>query len=484
MPSNSTPEIAIIGAGMSGLCMAIALERAGIHSWTIYEKAQRVGGTWRDNSYPGSGCDVPSHLYSYSFERRADWTRAFARQPEILSYFEQCAAKYRLHRRIRSGVEIASARFESGRWALDTTAGERIEANIVIPAVGQLNRPRVPDLDGLATFAGTRFHSARWNHEHALPGRRVAMVGNAASAVQIVPRIAPVVRHLSIFQRSANWIIPKPDREYSRVEKALFRLPGVERAYRDSIYWRLEARFPVLVRPGALAKLVERTARRHLEAQVSDPALRAALVPDYPVGCKRVLISDDYYPALMRGNVSLVQSPIERVVPDGIVTRDGRTHEIDTLVFATGFETTEFLAPMDVRGVDGGSLRERWRDGAEAYLGMCVAGFPNLFVLYGPNTNLGHNSIIFMVECQVGYVVQCIEALAKRGASSMDVRDDVMRAYSREIESRMQDTVWAADCGSWYKTASGRVVNNWPDFTYRYRRRLRRAILADFHLRA
>jgi cation diffusion facilitator CzcD-associated flavoprotein CzcO len=485
-PRAATPEIAILGAGMSGLCMGIQLKRAGIHSFTIYEKSDGVGGTWRDNTYPGSGCDVPSHLYSFSFERRADWSRVFAEQPEILRYFEGCADKHDIRPHIRTGTEVVAAHFDDDRalWRLRMADGHDATAQVLVCACGQLNRPHTPDIPGLDTFGGTTFHSARWDHDHDLAGRSVAVIGNGASAIQFVPRIAPVTRDLTIFQRSANWIIRKPDRAYTRLEKWLFRnVPLTERLHRASIYWRLEARFPAFARSNLLGKLVEWVAKRHIRAEISDPELRRVLTPDYPVGCKRILISNDYYPTLNRPNVHVVSQPIERVDRDRIVTADGTSHGVDTLVLATGFQTTDFLAPMEIRGTGGRRLHDAWDEGAEAYLGVTVAGFPNLFMLYGPNTNLGHNSIIFMVECQVGYVRQCIEAMARDGIGCLDVRDDAMRRFNREVQSLAADTVWSADCGSWYKTESGKITNNWPDFTYRYRRRMRQPDLRDFHVR-
>lgn len=468
---------------MSGLCMGIQLRKAGIESFAIYEKADEIGGTWRDNTYPGCACDVPAHLYSYSFDPELQWSRMFAEQPEILRYFRTCASRYGLDEHIRLSTEIVSATFDEreARWRLRTSAGEEHTADVVVCAPGQLNRPRYPDVPGLDQFGGTLFHSARWDHGHDLSGESVAVIGNAASAIQLVPRIAPVVRKLSVFQRSANWIIPKPDRIYSRLERKLLQVPFIERLYRDSIYWRLEARFATLGQTNWLRKYAEHLALRHLQEQVPDPELRRALTPDYPIGCKRILISSDYYPALMLPHVELVTSPIERAVPEGLVTGDGRTHATDTIVLATGFDATHFIGPISVRGLEGRSLHEQWAEGAEAYLGVAVSGFPNFFVLYGPNTNLGHNSIIFMVESQVGYVMQCIRALGDRELAWLDVRREVMDRFNREVQERVQGTVWAAGCNSWYKNESGKVTNNWPDYTFRYARRMRAPDLSEFN---
>ncbi len=473
-------RVAILGAGFSGLCMAINLERAGIRSFTIYEKSSGVGGTWRDNSYPGAGCDIPSHLYSFSFDRRADWSRHYALQPEILRYLEDCADRFGLRSRIRFGTEIVGARFDDGDalWHLRTRSGETFTADVLVTGLGQLNRPSVPEIPGLEQFAGTTFHSARWDHSRDLAGKSVAVIGNGASAVQFVPRIAPHVARLSLFQRSANWVLPRNDTAYSGLAQRVFRAaPALEWMHRAAIYWALETRFLAMRNKTGrwVGPLVERAAMAHLEEQVPDPELRAKLVPDYPIGCKRVLISDDFYPALTRANVEVVTSPIERVVQGGVVTADWRHRSVDTLIFGTGFQSLSFLAPLEIEGRHGVRLGDVWCDGAEAYLGTAVAGFPNLFLLYGPNTNLGHNSIVFMVEAQVGWVMRCIEELFRRDAGWLDVRRDAMDAYNRDLQARMLDTVWQAGCHSWYKTASGKVTNNWPRFTFQYWMEMRKA---------
>jgi cation diffusion facilitator CzcD-associated flavoprotein CzcO len=468
--------------------MAIALKRAGI-PFTVFEKSAGVGGTWRDNSYPGAGCDVPSHLYSFSFDRRSDWSRHYAEQPEILGYLENCAARFGIAPHIRFGTEIASAVFDEneGLWRLTALGGETFTSDVVIMGLGQLNRPSVPRLAGLDEFGGAAFHSARWDHTHDLADERVAVVGNGASAVQFVPRIAPMVSRLHVFQRSANWIIPRKDAAYSTLTKNAFRrAPALEWAHRASIYWALEARFLALQNGSGrfIGPLVERSAKKHLEEQVSDPDLRAKLVPDYSIGCKRVLISDDYYPALTRPNVEVVVSPIERITRDEIVTADGRRRPIDTIIFGTGFESLKFLAPLQIVGLSGLRIDEAWREGAEAYMGTAVAGFPNFFVLYGPNTNLGHNSIIFMIESQTAWVKRCIDELFARKASWLDVRQSAMEAYNRDLQARLRDTVWQGDCHSWYKTESGRVTNNWPRFTFQYWLQMRRPAFDDFRFSA
>jgi cation diffusion facilitator CzcD-associated flavoprotein CzcO len=476
-------KIAILGAGVSGLCMGIQLKKAGIDSFTIFEKSERVGGTWNDNTYPGACCDVPSHFYSFSFEPNPDWSRAFSPQPEIQAYLERCADKYGLRPHLRFGVEIAGACFDerAGLWRIRTTAGEDITANVLVSGLGQLNLPHVPDLPGLADFAGVSFHSARWNHEHDLAGRRVAVIGNGASAIQFIPEIAKTAAKVTIFQRSANWIIPRNDRVFSAALKRRLRNhPALLRALRAFIWFMLETRFFAVIRHGFITRRMTRAATDYLHENVKDPALRAVLTPDYPIGCKRVLISDDYYQAVVRDNVEIVTSPIARVGRDAITTADGAAHPADTIVFATGFETTHFLAPLVVEGLGGTKLEEAWRDGAEAHLGVTVAGFPNLFLLYGPNTNLGHNSIILMIECQVRYAIQCIQELRRRGVSWIDVRHEAMERFNRELQRDLAKTSWVASCDSWYKNEAGKVTNNWSGTTVEYWWRTRHPRWSDF----
>ncbi len=480
---RSQLRIAILGAGASGLNMAIRLKQSGFTRLTLFEKGDRVGGTWRDNTYPGSGCDVPSHLYSYSFEPKHDWSRKFAEQPEILAYFEHCAQKYGITPHIRFNTEVAGAEYddESATWRLRTADGETYEADVFIAATGQLNRPLVPDLPGLADFEGASWHSARWDHDHDLTGDDVAVVGNGASAVQFVPVVAERAKTLTVFQRTANYVGPKKDRPFTAAEKWAFaHVPGLDRLYRWAIYWQFEARFLAFRRDSAIGRTVRERFVDELAPLVSDRLPESAVVPDYPVGCKRILISNDYYPALQRPNVRVVQSPIARVTAGGLVTADGEEHHADTLVFATGFDATNFLGDVTVSGTDGVKLRDVWRDGAEAYLGMAVPGFPNFFMLYGPNTNLGHNSILFMVERQVEYVLTCLADMVEHGARSLEVRREVFRRFEERVQRRMQSTVWAAGCRSWYKTASGRVTQNWPTFTVAYWRDTVRPRMADF----
>ena len=464
-------SIAIIGSGFSGLCLGIQLQKAGIDAFTIFEKSDRLGGTWRDNTYPGAACDVPSSLYCFSFEQKTDWSRLWSPQEEIRDYMEHCARKYDLVRHIRFGTEIASARFDAGAgvWRLRTTGGEEIVADVLVSAVGQLNRPAIPAIPGLDRFRGACFHSACWDQGADLAGKRVGVIGNAASAIQLIPQIAPKVRHLSIFQRSANWMLPRGDRAYTERERRwLARLPLLARLHRWSIWLRLELRFPVMRGNRFCAWVARRAAEKNLRAQVVDPRLRAALTPDYPIGGKRILISDDYYPTLARDNVEVVTDGIAYLTEDAVVTRDGRVHPVDAVILATGFQTTAFLAPMRIAGLDGRSLDAEWADGARAYRGIAVSGFPNLFLMYGPNTNLGHNSIIFMIECQTRYILGAIRTLIERDLAYLDLSRSVMEADDARTQAALAGTVWAATGKSWYKTEKGRITNNWSGSTVRY----------------
>ncbi|HEX4338399.1 MAG TPA: NAD(P)/FAD-dependent oxidoreductase [Polyangiaceae bacterium] len=481
--TTSKPRVAIIGAGISGLCMAAALERAGVRHFTIYEKADALGGTWRENVYPGAGCDVPSHLYCFSFHPNPDFSRAFAPQSEILAYLNGFADSHQLTSRIRFGVELREARFDAKRavWTLRATSGETFEAEIVVTATGQLNRPMHPDIPGLSEFRGPVFHSAEWKYDHDLRGERVALIGSGASAVQIVPSIAGLTLRLHVFQRTPSWVIPKADYVYPAAVRAAFRrVPGLLKLNRYLMYWLLEPRFAAFSSGSRLSAWFEKQVRKYMEEQIPDPSMQKKLIPDYPPGCKRILISNEYLPALQRPDVEVVTEHIERIVPDGVVTRDGRTTKVDTIVLATGFEATRFLVPLSVVGPSGVKLEDVWQNGAHAYLGMTVSGFPNLFMLYGPNTNLGHNSIIFMVECQARYVAEMVSELAKGGARSVEVRAERMAAYNDAIQARLSDTVWNAGCSNWYKTDEGKHTNNWPHFTVDYWWRTRHLKRDDF----
>ncbi len=471
MSNDNERQIVIVGSGFSGICLGIKLKQAGIHSFTILEKAPRLGGTWRENTYPGAACDVPSISYCFSFEQKTDWSRLWSPHDEILAYMDQCAEKNGLVPHIRYSTALESAHFdaESGQWQVRTSAGDEIRADVLVSGVGQLNHPHVPVIPGLESFQGERFHSARWNHDYDLTGKRVGVIGNAASAIQFIPEIAKKVGRLDIFQRSANWMVPKGDREYTDTEKQRFaRFPWLARLARWKTWLQYERMFPVFrQRPRASAKMTQ-TSLDDLKTHIHDPELRKALTPTYPIGGKRILFADDYYPALTRDNVHLVTSQIERVEADAVVTRDGARHPVDALILATGFESTAFLSPMEIVGLGGRSLRDDWRDEPVAYMGMTVSGFPNFFMLYGPNTNLGHNSIIFMIECQANHIVSAIRQVFDQRIGTIDLRPDVMQAYNDRIQRELSTSVWATTDHSWYKNQSGRITNNWSGSTIRY----------------
>ena len=476
------PRVAIIGAGMSGLAMGIALRRAGMEDFTIHEKAADIGGTWRENTYPGVACDVPAHLYSFSFEPNPDWSRVYAPGHEIQGYFKRVAARYGLAPHVRLGSEVTGAHFDerTAKWRLSTAAGEQDEADVLVSAVGALHVPNLPDIAGLDSFAGEVMHSARWNPDMDLAGKRVAVIGSAASAVQIVPSIAGKVAHLDVFQRTANWIIPRLDRAYPASWKRAFRkVPLTGRLHRWQLYWMLESRFPLFKRRGPRNDRERRLALRHLEAQVPDPALRRKLTPDYPPGCKRILVSDDFYPALTRGKVALVTEPIARVEPDAVVTADGTRHPADVLILATGFRTTD-IPKTAIVGRGGLALRDAWKNGLAAHRTVAVPGFPNFFTLLGPNSGLGHSSIIFMVEAQVRYVMQCLWTLVER--RTIEPREDAAARFDAAMQRGLKDTIWHAGCHSWYQDPNGKITTLWPYGTVRYWWEMRRVKFAEYRL--
>jgi len=486
-----TPTVAIVGGGLSGLATAIQLVRAGVRSFTVLEQSDGVGGTWRDNVYPGAACDVPSHLYSFSFAPRTDWSRRFAEQPEILDYAEDLVRRHHLGPHLRTGTTVTSAAYDeaTATWRLELVDGSgpgTLVADVVVFACGQLNRPHVPGLPGVDRFAGPSWHSARWDHGVDLAGRRVAVVGTGASAIQFVPPVAGAAAHTTVFQRSPSFVGPKKDRPYRpTLRTALRRIGPLRTAYRWWIYWSLEARWTAFRRDSWAGRQLGEMFRKGIrEGVVNDRLPEHAVVPDYPVGCKRILISNDWYPALLRPDVTVVDSPVVGVEPDAVVTADGTRHPADVLIWGTGFVTTAFLSHVDVTGVDGRSLAGAWKDGAHAYLGTSVAGFPNLYVLYGPNTNLGHNSILFMVERQLNLVLQALAvqtaAMATAGGAAVGVRDGAYQRDDRRTQRLVGRTAWAADCRSWYKDAAGRITNNWPSWTVGYWRATLRLRPRDF----
>ncbi|MFN2360647.1 MAG: flavin-containing monooxygenase [Marinobacter sp.] len=483
-PANAaSPSLLIIGTGFGGLGMAIQLKKAGINSFLMLEKANAVGGTWRDNTYPGAACDVQSHFYSFSFEPKHDWTRKFGLQPEILGYMQHCVDKYGLADHIRFGKEVASAVFDktSNIWTVKTTDGDSFHADIVVTATGQLNQPAWPNIPGLETFTGKMFHSARWDHDYDLDNKNVAVIGTGASAIQFVPEIVPRVKSLSLFQRSAAWVLPKPDRPFYRWEQTLFRkIPAWERLYRYLIYWKNESRALAFTRFNSLLEIFAWQARRFAKSEVSDPTKLRHLIPDYKIGCKRILISNDWYRAVDQPHVNLVTAGIERVTENGVMTTEGALHKVDAIILGTGFAASGFLSPMEITGRKGVSLNRAWANGSEAYKGITVSGFPNLFMLYGPNTNLAHNSIVYMLESQVQYVLSCIRALQAKPGSAMDVKADRLRDFSANVQEKLKSSVWESGCQSWYLDENGKNTVNWPGFTFTYRKATRQVNPDDY----
>lgn len=476
------PSVLVVGAGFGGIAAAIELRAHGIRDVTIVDAAPDIGGTWLHNTYPGAACDVPSHLYSYSFAQRTDWTRLCSPQPEILAYLHDVAKEYGVADLVETNARIVSADRPrtDGPWTATAEDGRSWTADVLIVATGQLNRPIVPDIPGTETFAGHTFHSARWDHEHDLRGRRVAVVGTGASAVQFVPAIAPEVGHMSVFQRSGNWFLPRRNREFPRWWRtAIEHVPGLQRWRRRFITEYCESLTLMIRHPATWGRVGRLYSTLFMRMQLRDPEVRRKAWPDYTFGCKRILFSSQWLPALQRDNVTLETERVTEIVPEGVRTADGRTHEVDTIIWGTGFAATDFMFPMEITGPGGRSLEDSWSDGAHAYLGMTVPGFPSMFVLYGPNTNTSGGSIIRYLENQVRYVREALQEARRRGTSGVEVREDVERAYDEDLQARFPGTAWTR-CDSWYRDSSGRIVTNWPGYMRDYEERTRRVDPADY----
>jgi len=486
--SGEIPDfsILIVGCGFAGIGMAIRLVQSGIRSFQILERADEIGGTWRDNTYPGAACDVPSHVYSFSFEPNPDWTRVFASAQEIQGYLLRCVEKHRLQPYIQLRTEVVGARFDAaaGLWHVATGDGETRTARLVVSAVGGLVDPAVPDIPGLRSFAGELFHTARWNHAYDLRGQRVAVIGTGASAVQVVPAIAPEVTKLSVFQRTAAWVMPKLDRPIGERARRLYRrLPLAQRLVRSVLFWLSEVRGPLVVLDSPrLSRLPERASLRHLEKSVSDPALRERLRPHFQFGCKRVLISNDYWASFERDHVELVTEGIAEVRSDCIETRDGRKHPVDAIILATGFALGLAKAPFPVVGPGGRTLDEAWSRGAVAYKGMAVAGFPNWFIIMGPNTGPGHTSVLVYTESQIEYILQVVKRMIRDDVLYLGVKPDVQDAYNAGLQRRMRHTVWSSGCNSWYLGADGANHALYPGFASEYCARIRRFRPTDYDI--
>lgn len=474
----SQPSIAVIGTGFGGLAAVIELKKRGHHDIVVLEKADDVGGVWRENTYPGAACDVPSPFYSFSFEPNPRWPHRFSRQPAILDYLRDVADKYDVRRHVRFGTEVRGASYDdqTRRWTLDletADGAETLEVDVLVSAVGQLSRPAYANIPGRETFAGPSFHSAEWRHDVDLTGQRVAVIGTGASSVQFVPAITPQVSHLTLFQRSAPYLLLRPDREFSELHHKVFaRLPFTQRIERAIWYGMVEVLSVAWVYSKVVAAILKACSwmhmRRHARAK---PGLFGKVWPDYPIGCKRVLFSNDYVPALAQPHVDVVTEPIAEITPTGVRTADGTDHEVDVIIWGTGFKATEFLAPMRISGSGGRDLNEEWRDGAHAYYGMTVAGFPNLHIMYGPNTNTGGGSIVYFLEAQARYLGDMVDEIA-RGEAPLDLRASVGEEHDRRIQGELVDSVWSR-CDSWYRIDSGRITTNWPLLGVQYRNQAR-----------
>ncbi|HEU4567004.1 MAG TPA: NAD(P)/FAD-dependent oxidoreductase [Marmoricola sp.] len=480
-PASDLPghtRVLVVGAGFGGLGLAIKLDEAGFGDFLVVDKGDDVGGTWRDNTYPGAACDVPSQLYSFSFALNPGWSRSFSPQPEIQAYLQRTARESGVLDRFRFGVEVRDAAWDHDAccWQVSTSAGD-LTADVLVNASGALSEPSLPDIRGIEDFAGEVFHSARWDHATDLTGKRVAVIGTGASAIQIVPELAAKVAHLDVYQRTAPWVMPRKDRDYTALERFAFRhVPGVQRAYRTGIYWGRECFVPAFTFNPKLAAPAKKAALKNIERGISDPALREKVTPRFEIGCKRILISNDYYPALDRDNVELVTDPIAEVTPTGIRTADGTEREIDVLVVATGFHTTDMPIAAHVKGRDGRTLADAWREsGMTAYKGSTVHGFPNFFFIVGPNTGLGHSSMVFIIESQIAYVRGALQAMGEGDIAALEPKAEVQAAWTADIQRRMRRTVWSTGgCASWYLDDHGRNTTLWPRTTFKFRELLRR----------
>lgn len=477
MNVETNVEVAVIGTGFSGLGMAIRLKKDGVKDFAVFEKAADVGGTWRENTYPGCACDVPSHLYSFSFEQNPSWTRAFATQPEIHAYLKDVTQKHDLLPHIRYGHQLSAASFDdaSCEWKLSFANGNQVNAKHVVLGIGGLHIPQTPTFDGVENFKGEIFHSAEWNHDVDLRGKKVAVIGTGASAIQIIPAIADKVEKLYSFQRTAPWVMPKPDREYSEREKSLFaKVPLLQKLSRNLIYNQHEVRFVAFRHAKPLLKGMELVARHNINKSIDNRVLRRKVTPLFDMGCKRVLISNDYYPALAKPNVDVVTARIGAITENSIKDSGGKEYEVDVIIYATGFKTVDAIANMNFSGRNGLKIQEAWKQGAESYLGIHTAGFPNAYFLMGPNTGLGHNSMVYMIESQIQYVADALKQARKNRWSLVDVKPEAQRNFVGRVQSAMKNTVWASGCQSWYLDEQGKNWTLWPGFTFMYRAATRR----------
>jgi cation diffusion facilitator CzcD-associated flavoprotein CzcO len=475
-------DIAIIGSGFSGLGMAVRLKREGIEDFTVLERGDDVGGTWHFNTYPGCACDVPSHLYSFSFAPNPGWRETYSRQPEIRDYLQRVADEFGIRPHVRLNCDVSGIEWDDGGWTVETSDGP-LRARVVVAGLGPLAEPRTPPIEGLEDFEGETFHSARWNHDYALEGKRVAVVGTGASAIQFVPEIQRDVAQLHVVQRTPPWIMPHPGRPIRGWERRLYhRLPALQTLVRGGIYAGRELLVLGFVKHPRLMKLPERIAGHHMRAQIADPELLEKVTPGYTIGCKRILPSNRWYRALSKPNVELLTGGVERVTANTIVTAGGEEREVDAIIFGTGFQVNDSPIGHMVRGPQGKTLDEVWKGSRKAHLGATMPGFPNLFVLLGPNTGLGHSSMVYMIESQVAYVIDALRYMDREGADTVQVRADAAERYNADLDERMEGTVWNTGCASWYLDATGRNATLWPDWTWRFRQRTASFDPTDFEL--
>lgn len=463
----------VVGTGFAGLGMAIKLKEEGQNDFVILERAQDVGGTWRDNNYPGCACDVQSHLYSFSFEQNPDWSRMFARQGEIWAYLRACAEKYGLKPHLRFGADVNGARWDEAKqqWSVTTRDGRTFTGRVLIAGMGGLSNPAIPNLKGKDAFKGEQFHSAQWRHDVDLSGKRIAVIGTGASAIQFVPQIQKLAARIDLYQRTPPWIVPKPDRAIGAIERSLFkRLPLLQDLYRKAIYWMLEARVVGFTVDPRLMKLFEAVARGHIRKQIKDPVLRRKLTPDYTIGCKRILISNDYYPALAQPNVDVIADGVREIRANSVIDSNGVEREVDVIIWGTGFHAADPVPRGVFFGKNGIDILDAWKSGAEAYKGTTMTGFPNLFFIVGPNTGLGHSSMVFMIESQVRYISEALKAMRARKAATLEVKPAALRAYNDRLQSKIGKAVWnTGGCQSWYLDENGRNVTLWPGATWQFR---------------
>jgi cation diffusion facilitator CzcD-associated flavoprotein CzcO len=483
-PLPARVQVFIVGAGFGGLGAAIKLDEAGEHDYLCVDRGSEVGGTWRDNSYPGAACDVPSQLYSFSFAPNAEWSHSFSRQPEIQQYLRDVAGRAGVLDRFRFGVRFESAAWDAAAalWRIETSAGPT-SARMMVAAAGALSDPKMPAIEGIDTFRGEVFHSSQWNHDYELTGARLAVIGTGASAIQIVPEVAARAARVDVYQRTAPWVMPRRDRAYRGWEQALMRrVPPLQRAVRGLVYLGREATVPMFIRWPGIGRVARLQALANLNKAIADPELRARATPHFALGCKRVLISNDWYPALTRDNVELITAPIDRFTERGIRTCDGTEREIDAVVVATGFLPTEMPIAQQIKGTSGQTLSDAWTEhGVQSYKGATVAGFPNLFFVVGPNTGLGHSSMVYMIESQLAYLVDAWRTMRRHGLATVEVLESAQADWNADLQRRMRRTVWSTGgCQSWYLDERGRNVTLWPRTTYKFRQLTRRFDLAAY----